>query len=89
MQRDSSDPQKSVESPKRKCVDPERLRKMGFPEGVIQEAVAREESGVLDHEPPADLVEKTIEACKGIAEAESRADAERAKRVKKPKGPAK
>ena len=42
-------------------VNAERLRRLGFRDDLIAEAVAREERGVLEIEPPADLVQSVIE----------------------------
>lgn len=55
--------QRSGAMPKRK-VHAEELRKIGFPEKVIQEAVKAESLGLFDMEPSPDLVKRTIERCK-------------------------
>jgi hypothetical protein len=52
-----------------KRVDADRLRRAGFPEAMIAEAMERDTKGVLNHEPPSDLVDRTIKACEEIIRA--------------------
>jgi len=47
----------------RRTVDAEELRKLGFPEDLIAEAVRNAEKGLLDFEPSPDLVEKVMKLC--------------------------
>jgi len=48
---------------KTRRVNSEELRNLGFSEDLVREAVLREQRGLLAIEPPADLVERTIQAC--------------------------
>lgn len=52
-------------------VDADELRELGFPEDLIQEALLREQRGLLAIEPPPDLVERTIEACADLFRTET------------------
>lgn len=46
-----------------KKVDASRLRELGFSEALIEEAVEREKTGLLDMESSPDLVQHTIDQC--------------------------
>jgi hypothetical protein len=52
-------------------VDAVALRELGFPEDLIAEALRRQERGLLEVEPPADLVQRTIETCTHLFPRES------------------
>src|SRR3954469_803080 len=46
-----------------RTVDAESLRRLGFAEDLITDALVLQERGVLAVEPPVDLVQHTIERC--------------------------
>jgi hypothetical protein len=46
-----------------RSVDAKALRELGFPEDLIEEALRREDRGVLAVDPPEDLVQRTIDRC--------------------------
>lgn len=46
--------------------DPERLRRLGFSEKMIAGALRLQEAGVVGVEPPADLIDRTIEECRHL-----------------------
>jgi len=50
-------------SEQNRIVDAKALRDLGFPEDLIEEAVRREDRGVLAVDPPEDLVQRTIARC--------------------------
>lgn len=52
----------------KKKVDIEELRALGFSEDVIEEAVLRDDRGLLDVEFPPDLAERTLAVCRGKRE---------------------
>jgi hypothetical protein len=45
-------------------IDPERLKRLGFDDDLIKEAVEWEKRGLLDVQPPSDLVERVMERVK-------------------------
>jgi hypothetical protein len=47
-------------------IEVNQLQELGFSEDLINEAVEREASGVLDISPPADLLERTIAQCAAL-----------------------
>lgn len=53
--------------PKRK-IDELKLRELGFPESFIKEAKMREQSGLLDIEPPIDLIDRVMKKCSPLFE---------------------
>jgi hypothetical protein len=65
-------------SERRRSVDAQALRELGFPEDLIEEAVRREGRGVLAVEPPEDLVQRTIDRCARLFPEEKPTEAEEA-----------
>jgi hypothetical protein len=61
---------------RQRTVDAEALRKMGFAEDMIEEALLRQRRGVMDIQPPADLVKRVIAHCARLFEAKEDAEQE-------------